>query len=322
LWEKEKYNLRHRLIKKKKGFKVWWWKPGAIIICFWLLSFCVPAPRVKLDPESQSFYEYARLIMTSEENKIFQQLRDEKARHEFIEEFWAKRDPDPETEENEFKNEFYRRIDYANKHFNEGIPGWKTDRGRIYIYMGPPDKFEEFFTHNDPEVRGSILWWIYYDYQLVIEFVDRRGMNHYEIRGYEGDFFGAMEKMKLGQIGLTDKGPRVNKADFDLSFDEASREAVLRLPLKFFHFLTEGEELVSRLLFEFYIYRTDGEKVQRFKEERNLNLKEADQEKMKTADFRFALKLAPGDYYLDCLVLSEDGTFPRCRKIFEIKIKS
>ncbi len=280
------------------------------------------APKIELDPESQSFYEYARLIMTSEESKMFRQLRDSQARKEFIEEFWAKRDPDPETEENEFKNEFYRRIDYANKHFNEGTPGWKTDRGRIYIYMGPPDKFEEFFSHNDPEIRGSILWWIYYDYELVIEFVDRRGMNHFEMRTYSGDFFGAMEKMKLGQIGLTEKGVKIHKVDFDLFFDEANREAVVSLPVKGFHFLTEGNQLVSRLTFDFYIYRTDGQKVQRFKEKRYLKLEETELEKMKVIELRFPLNFVPGDYYFDCLVMSEDESFPRARKIFEIKIKS
>lgn len=286
------------------------------------LSLFSCTPKVELDPESQSFYEYARLIMTGEENKMFLQLRDQQARKEFIEEFWAKRDPDPETEMNEFKNEFYRRIDYANKHFNEGIPGWKTDRGRIYIYMGPPDKFEEFFNHNDPEIRGSVLWWIYYDYELVIEFVDRRGMNHFEMRTYSGDFFGAMEKMKLGQMGLTENRVRVHKVDFDLFFDEANREAVVSLPIKAFHFLTVGNQLVSRLTFEFYIYRTDGQKMQRFKEKRHLNLEEGELEKMKTAEFRFPLNLVPGDYYFDCLVVSEDESFPRARKIFEIKIKS
>ncbi len=308
---------------KRKGVNSDFFLNLSLILIFILVFYYIScAPKIKLDPESQSFYEYARLIMTGEENKIFQQLRDQQARKEFIEEFWAKRDPDPETEENEFKNEFYRRIDYANKHFNEGLPGWKTDRGRIYIYMGPPDKFEEFFSHNDPEIRGSILWWIYYDYELVIEFVDRRGMNHFEMRTYSGDFFGAMEKTKLGQIGLTEKGLRVHKIDFDLFFNEANREAVVSLPIKAFHFLTEGDQLVSRLAFEFYIYRTDGQKVQRFKESRQLNLKEAELDKMKTAEFRFSLNLDPGDYYFDCLVMSEDESLPRARKIFEIKIKS
>ncbi len=282
---------------------------------------CSRQPAVALDPESRTFYEYARLIMTSEENKIFSRLPDEASRKEFIEEFWAKRDPDPETEENEFKNEFYRRIDYANKHFNEGVPGWKTDRGRIYIYMGPPDKFEEFFTHNDPEVRGSILWWVYYDYELGIEFVDRTGMNHFELRNYTGDFFGAMEKMKLGQVGLADQGLRVKKIDFELAYEENTREVVVTLPLKAFQGGSQVEGESVELHFEFFVYDREGRKVQRFGAERKLNLKEEEGRRAEAAKFRFPLELVSGGYYIDCLVYGEAGALPKLRKIFEVVIK-
>ncbi|MGQ9472073.1 MAG: GWxTD domain-containing protein [Candidatus Aminicenantales bacterium] len=290
----------------------------ALLLCLFHAQCTRPAA-VALDPESRAFYEYARLIMTSEENKIFSRLQDENSRQEFIEEFWAKRDPDPETEENEFKTEFYRRIDYANKHFNEGVPGWKTDRGRIYIYMGPPDKFEEFFTHNDPEVRGSILWWVYYDYELGIEFVDRTGMNHFELRNYTGDFFGAMEKMKLGQVGLTDQGLRVKKIDFELTYDEKAREVVVTIPQKAFPGGIQDEAVVQ-LHFEFFIYDRDGRRVKRFATERNLNLKE--EGGGEAVRFRFPLELESGGYYIDCLVYGEAGTLPKVRKIFEVVIKS
>ena len=146
---------------------------AAVLACALALgAACAAGPKVPLDPESKSFYETARLIMTGEEQKIFNHLPDAAARREFIDDFWDKRDPDPGTEANEFKDEFFVRIAYANKHFKEGRPGWKTDRGRIYIYMGPPDKVEESFSHGDPDVRGSIIWWIYYRYGLGIEFVD------------------------------------------------------------------------------------------------------------------------------------------------------
>lgn len=294
---------------------------GLIYLLSGVLCFCSRAPRLQLDPESQRFYEYARLIMTGEEDKIFSQLTDAASRQEFIEEFWAKRDPDPETEENEFKNEFYRRIDYANKHFREGVPGWKTDRGRIYIYMGPPDKFEEFFTHDDPNIRGSILWWIYYDYELVVEFADRNGMSHFEIRNYSGDFFGAMEKMKLGQIGLTEKGLKVQKVDFDLAPSEAGQGVTVSLPFKAFHLPSAGGELTANLIFEFFIYDKEGRKVQRFQQERKLSLKEEDAAKMKTVEFSFSLGVDPGDYYVDCLIYGQGGTFPKVRKIFEMSFE-
>jgi GWxTD domain-containing protein len=82
-------------------------------------------------------------IITDEERKAFKRLSTDDEREAFIEQFWLRRDPTPDTEENEYKEEHYRRIAYANDHFASGIPGWKTDRGRIYIMYGPPDEIED-----------------------------------------------------------------------------------------------------------------------------------------------------------------------------------
>src|SRR6266849_4893770 len=81
-------------------------------------------------------------IISDEERAAFRQLSNDEERDQFIEAFWQRRDPTPDTEENEFKEEHYRRIAYANEHFPAGIPGWKTDRGRIYIVFGPADEIE------------------------------------------------------------------------------------------------------------------------------------------------------------------------------------
>src|SRR5215470_18898401 len=77
-------------------------------------------------------------IITDEERKAFKRLETDDEREHFIEEFWRRRDPDPDTEENEYREEYYERIAYANEHYSSGIPGWKTDRGRIYIMYGKP----------------------------------------------------------------------------------------------------------------------------------------------------------------------------------------
>src|SRR5580693_8096487 len=81
-------------------------------------------------------------IITDEERAAFKQLSNDEERDNFIEAFWQRRDPTPDTEENEYKEEHYRRIAYANEHFAAGVPGWKTDRGRIYIVYGKPDEIE------------------------------------------------------------------------------------------------------------------------------------------------------------------------------------
>jgi GWxTD domain-containing protein len=81
-------------------------------------------------------------IITPEERTAFKQLSNDEERDNFIENFWQRRDPTPDTEENEFKEEHYRRIAYANEHFAAGVPGWRTDRGRMYIVYGPPDEID------------------------------------------------------------------------------------------------------------------------------------------------------------------------------------
>jgi GWxTD domain-containing protein len=81
-------------------------------------------------------------IISDEERAAFKQLSNDEERDNFIEAFWQRRDPTPDTEENEYKEEHYRRIAYANEHFAAGIPGWKSDRGRIYIMYGAADEID------------------------------------------------------------------------------------------------------------------------------------------------------------------------------------
>ncbi len=81
-------------------------------------------------------------IITDEERKAFMSLSNDEEREAFIENFWLRRNPNPDSPENEFREEHYRRIAYANEHFAAGKPGWKTDRGRIYIMWGPADSID------------------------------------------------------------------------------------------------------------------------------------------------------------------------------------
>ncbi len=81
-------------------------------------------------------------IISDAERASYLGLKDDKQRYEFIEQFWKQRDPSPGTVTNQFRDEHYRRITYSNELFASKEPGWKTDRGRIYIVLGPPDQIE------------------------------------------------------------------------------------------------------------------------------------------------------------------------------------
>ncbi len=97
-------------------------------------------------------------IITDEERKAFKQFATDEEREQFVEQFWLRRDPTPDTVEIEYKEEHYRRIAYANEHYASGIPGWKSDRGRIYITFGPPDEIDSHpsgGSYQRPSAEGG-----------------------------------------------------------------------------------------------------------------------------------------------------------------------
>lgn len=118
------------------------------------------APAATLPPIYQRWLdEDVVYIITPEERTAFLRLPTEEERDHFIVQFWLRRDPTPDTEENEYKEEHYRRIAFANENFAAGKPGWKSDRGRIYITDGPPDEIIQHTTPlaDDSELK-SFVW--------------------------------------------------------------------------------------------------------------------------------------------------------------------
>jgi GWxTD domain-containing protein len=113
-------------------------------------------------------------IISVDESRAFRRLRTDDEREAFIEQFWLRRDPTPGTPENEFKEEHYRRIAFANDRFSVGIPGWKTDRGMIYMKYGPPDSLD---THGATPTTYPYETWTYRYLEGIgtdveLEFVD------------------------------------------------------------------------------------------------------------------------------------------------------
>lgn len=296
-------------------------RAAALLVLGAALAAASAAAAEKLDPESAKFYQTARLIMTKEENKIWSRLPDAESRKDFIADFWLKRDPDPDTPVNEYRQEFEARVDYATKRFKEGIPGYNTDRGRVYIFMGPPDKFEEFPPQPGSSDRGFTIWWIYYDYQLGIEFADERGDGAYKIRDYDGDFFGAMDVFKLGRNVRADDVFSKKFFKFETVYDRGSREIVVRIPAKALMFRenNEGRDQID-LVFHFYIYPDGGKSKEDFSESRSVALTPAERDGLKTVDLRFPRDLGPGANYVDVIIQGREGMKGKIRQIFEIKI--
>ena len=172
-------------------------------------------------------------IITDEERKAFKQMSTDEEREQFVEQFWLRRDPTPDTVENEYKEEHYRRIAYANERFASGIPGWKTDRGRIYIMFGPPDERDEHpsgGTYERPvaEGGGETTTFPFEDWRyryiegigndINIEFVDTTmtGEYHMTMDPSEKDALTYVPGAGLTlseQLGMSDKMARFNNTD-------------------------------------------------------------------------------------------------------------
>lgn len=169
-------------------------------------------------------------IITSEEKKAFNQLKTDEERENFIENFWRRRDPNPDTEENEYREEYYERIAYANEHFASGIPGWMTDRGRIYITWGKPDSVESHpsgGSYDRPSYEGGgstttypFEIWFYRHLDNVgdgieIEFVDPTGTGEYRIARNANEKDALLMVPGAGlttaeQLGMGDKADRIS----------------------------------------------------------------------------------------------------------------
>jgi len=284
-----------------------------------LVSACSQG-NLNLDPESRDFYETARLIMTKPEKDIFNHLPDVQSRKEFIQDFWDKRDPDPETEENEYRDEFYARIDYSNTYFREGRQGWKTDRGRIYIYFGPPDWIDQRPMLNYPEMRGLQIW-IYDRYNFGIYFIDKRGDGSYTFDPYYGVIGNFFEAMKRAQMGLDFANRNLDKIfiDFKADYDDTKKEIYIVIPTKNLAFTERDRKLFLELDFKMFIYPKKGGPKQTLREKRPYTISEQELVKLDEIVFAFPFDLAPGKYYLDTLIILGWDT-GKTRKIFSIKV--
>src|SRR6266480_655246 len=223
-------------------------RSSRLAVALLALSFAVPSSLAQKTKEQQDPTEKPRnvkpelkkaykdwldkdvtYIITDEERKAFRKLETDDERERFIEEFWRRRDPDPDTDENEYREEYYERIAYSNEHFASGIPGWKTDRGRIWIMYGKPDETETHpaggaYNRESYEGGGSTStypferWFYRYlpgvGSGIEIEFVDPTGSGEYRIARNPDEKDALLHVPGAGltlaeSMGLADKGDRI-----------------------------------------------------------------------------------------------------------------
>ena len=172
-------------------------------------------------------------IITDEERTTWKRLATDEEREQFIEQFWLRRDPSPDTQENEYKEEHYRRIAYTNERYASGIPGWKSDRGRIYITFGPPDELEDHpsggtyerpieegggTTSTYPFQKWRYRWIEGVGQDINIEFVDTTMTGEFRMTMDPSEKDALMMVPGAGltlyeQMGLSSKNDRFSRTD-------------------------------------------------------------------------------------------------------------
>ena len=179
--------------------------------------------------------EDVRWIISDEERKAFMTLSNEEERDKFIEAFWDRRNPNPDSEDNEFKDEHYRRIEYANEHFAAGVQGWRTDRGRIYIVFGPADEVESHpsggqYERPMEEGGGETSTYPFEDWryrhidgigdQVIVEFVDTCMCGEYHMTMDRGEKDALAKVPGAGltlyeQMGMSTKADRFSRGGLE-----------------------------------------------------------------------------------------------------------
>jgi GWxTD domain-containing protein len=196
-------------------------------------------------------------IITPDEREVFLKLSTNEEREQFIENFWLRRDPTPDTPENEFKEEHFRRIAYANEHFASGMPGWKTDRGKIYIIWGKWDDLEQHPSggqyNRTPEEGGGNtstypfeIWTYHYlegiGPNIKLEFVDKSGTNEYRLTSDPGEkdallYVPGAGLSELEQYGMASKNQRFQQSNgttlpiSEFSYNSGEQDEFARLEL-------------------------------------------------------------------------------------------
>lgn len=296
------------------------------LVLVWLGASCASARLPKdMDPESKDFISKVRYIITGEERKAFLALPagDRKA---FIEDFWARRDPNPATPVNEYKEEFYRRIAVANRLFSGGgSPGWLQDRGRVYVTLGPPDNRITY-------PRGVTFYgvpteiWLYGFFPIY--FIDDRWVDDYRL---EPDSAAQIAVISAAQVDWNSPGRKMAGAPAkelaaEVEFSAAkgpAADAVLKvsLPYRMIWLKAEGETLRASLDLSLVVLDKGGTKVWEFAKTYPIEVAAGARKDKLAKDFvaEVTAPLAPGSYTaVIALTNSNGGGRSEIRKDFEI----
>lgn len=292
----------------------------------------------KLDPVNAGFLSKVRYIITGKERKIFLELPDSE-KENFKEEFWKRRDPDPSTEENEFKMEYFNRIERTEKLFaNEGKPGWLTDRGRIFILFGPPTDRITYPMGGDAYSRCREIW--YYG-NFPILFIDSTCTGSYRLVTYDLTAIRSFNLMYMHELTMAQANAQQTiigeKKIFDFSWNvkktlvEKERvEGLIAIDVPYFSlwFQAKEEKLETVLDVELKLKDIEGVLIWEYEGSYKIETDEEELKKIKNKSYRIEIsfiievdvdKLYQGKSLLHALLINRTGG-EELRKVMEFKI--
>jgi len=251
-----------------------------------------------LAPDEQEFFSNVRYIISGQEKKAFLALPPSE-RPRFIDEFWKKRDLDPSTELNEFKTEYLKRISEAKHLFSEGgTSGWLTDRGRIYILLGPPEQRETYPRGYGFYDRPSEIWH-YGFYQIY--FVDSRWNGNFELVPESARMMAEINSAQMQLRSQETVGQGKALADFDVDVRKTSdreRLVLVSIPYRDIWFSAEGKEFKTSLELTWEVYDAADKKIQEGSKTHPLSLTQEQLKELRSKELliEIPLDLGPGDY--------------------------
>lgn len=291
-----------RIIEKNKSVKI----VGLSLLLVFGISLFVFSknPKTKLDPESKEFYNNARYLFTRNERKVFLNLRDNEARKHFIKLFWEIRDPSPESSENEFKEEMEERFLYISKYLKEGpVPGWKTDRGRIYILLGPPHSKEERNQSYGSNAQ-SLIYWYYQDSNIFVLFVDEKGFGSYRM-DLRRTSLRLVDELKRRKYYInTDNNINFETAEltFSLKYDKNAKKLLYKVNTGKIFFKSSNSKMMTKLKVDFLIY-IDDRNFSKKTEIRTIYIEKDELLKKKVKiKIEFQLDLPKGKIFIDTII--------------------
>ena len=269
-----------------------------------------------LDPDSQEFYSKVRYIITKQERKIFLRLPPEE-RQAFIEDFWLRRDPDPSTEINEFKMQYFQRIEEANKLFRGVRPGWLQDRGRVYILVGPPDSRIQY-----PIGRYARPYEVWHYRFFPVFFIDRDQSGEYELTPLGATNLAEITKAQslegkpIYEPGSDDSAEPF--LDFHIQLKRGSEDEVLihvDIPYRNIWLEEEEEKFETTLELTVEIFDSENQKVKELKEESKVSLTEEEVKKAGNHPIDIPVSLEKGKYTFQFTLYNRTGEGIREKKI-------